>query len=82
MINYVNKQTAPRMCRQTEREQHKFIQVAQPLIEQETSAREEAEERLRPNDSDVNSIRDQPALEQVGQPQHALLVVQAIVRNQ
>ena len=70
------------MYNQTEREQDEFVQVAQPLVEQETLWCEEAEERFRPDDSDVNSIREQALLKQISQPQHAMLVVQAIVRNQ
>jgi len=75
MINYVNEQTTSRMRHQTEREQDEFVQVAQPLVEQETSGCEEAKERLRPDDGNVNSIRDQAALKQISQPQHAVLLV-------
>ena len=82
MINNVNEQTASRMCRQTEREQDKFVHVAQPLVEKQTPRHEETEERFRADDCNVNSIREQPLLKQISQPQHAVLLVQAIVRNQ
>ena len=75
MINYVNEQTASRMCHQTEREQDEFVQVAQPLVETETSGCEEAEERFRPDDCNVNSIQEQALLKQVSQPQHTVLLV-------
>jgi hypothetical protein len=63
------------MCHQTEREQNEFIQVAQPLVETETPGCAETEERFRPDDGNVNSIREQAFLKQVSQPQHAVLVV-------
>ena len=75
MINYVNEQTLSRMCHQTEREQDEFVQVAQPLIEKQTPRCEETEERLRPDDRNVNSLRAQAGLKQISQPQHAVLVV-------
>ena len=82
MINYVNEQTASRVCHQPEGEQDEFVQVTQPLVEQETSGREETKECLRPDDDNLNSIREQTAREQISQPQHAVLLVQVIVRNQ
>ena len=75
MIDYVNEQTTSRMCHQTEREQDEFVQVAQPLVEQKTSGYEETEKWLRPDDCNVNPIRDQAALKQISQPQHAPLLV-------
>jgi hypothetical protein len=75
MINYMNERTTARVCHQTEREQDEFVQVAQPLVEQKTSGCEETEKRFRPDDCNVNPIRDQAALKQISQPQHAPLLV-------
>ena len=82
MVNDVNQKAFPSMSDQAEREQKKFVQITQPLMQATPPSHKTTEEWLRPDHQNINSIRAQPFLKQIGQPQHTLLPIRPVIRNQ